>query len=422
VLLENVYNSKLVKEKSMQKISKNPVNHSVCETVDQKEILNRVQNDSYEDLAVCHPCKIIDTEEILNQLMAAPTHTGSVDSSLVASLCKVQNDSYGDMADCHPRKIADREEILNQVQNDSYGDMADCHPRKIADHEEILNQLMAAPTHTGSVDSPLVASLCKVQNDRKAVVEFEEHDVETLTRISNFRKAQIEILPSHKERGVTRKTLRKKAAFTLAEVLIAIGIVGIVSALTIPNLIHNYQKRQTVVRIKKAISLWKNASRLSREDLGDITDEETHYHYFRGGAVWKKYYAPYISASRCDYSSYCGYGENTPWRFSKSRLDGLHTLTVLCQFKLTTNDGYFFQYFSSACGDASNQLIVDINATEGPNIIGKDVFFLDIGNDFNPLCSSYTDTQIDKNCPGYCCAEKIRRAGWVIDKSYEWNY
>ena len=35
----------------------------------------------------------------------------------------------------------------------------------------------------------------------------------------------------------------KKAAFTLAEVLITLGIIGIVAAMTIPTLVSNYQKK-----------------------------------------------------------------------------------------------------------------------------------------------------------------------------------
>lgn len=37
-----------------------------------------------------------------------------------------------------------------------------------------------------------------------------------------------------------RKT---KNAFTMAEVLITLGIIGIIAALTIPQLIKNYEKR-----------------------------------------------------------------------------------------------------------------------------------------------------------------------------------
>lgn len=50
-----------------------------------------------------------------------------------------------------------------------------------------------------------------------------------------------------------------KYAFTLAEVLITMGIIGIVAALTIPALIANYQKQVTVDRLKKSFSVISNA-------------------------------------------------------------------------------------------------------------------------------------------------------------------
>lgn len=39
--------------------------------------------------------------------------------------------------------------------------------------------------------------------------------------------------------------LKNTKAFTLAEVLITLGIIGVVAALTIPGLITNFQKRET---------------------------------------------------------------------------------------------------------------------------------------------------------------------------------
>ena len=41
---------------------------------------------------------------------------------------------------------------------------------------------------------------------------------------------------------------KRKPAFTLAEVLITLGIIGVVAAITIPNLITHYQKKQTVTK------------------------------------------------------------------------------------------------------------------------------------------------------------------------------
>ena len=48
-------------------------------------------------------------------------------------------------------------------------------------------------------------------------------------------------------------------AFTLAEVLITLGIIGVVSALTIPNIIGNYQKTVTINQLKVAYSVLSNA-------------------------------------------------------------------------------------------------------------------------------------------------------------------
>lgn len=48
-------------------------------------------------------------------------------------------------------------------------------------------------------------------------------------------------------------------AFTLAEVLITLGIIGVVAAITIPTLIRNYQERAMVNKIKLAHSQLHNA-------------------------------------------------------------------------------------------------------------------------------------------------------------------
>ena len=61
-----------------------------------------------------------------------------------------------------------------------------------------------------------------------------------------------------------------KAAFTLAEVLITLGIIGIVAALTIPAIITNYQKKATVVHLHKVYAQLKNMVKLSELDNGSM--------------------------------------------------------------------------------------------------------------------------------------------------------
>ena len=46
-----------------------------------------------------------------------------------------------------------------------------------------------------------------------------------------------------------------KKGFTLAEVLITLGIIGVVAALTLPSLIQNYKEKATVTAVKESYSI-----------------------------------------------------------------------------------------------------------------------------------------------------------------------
>lgn len=65
-----------------------------------------------------------------------------------------------------------------------------------------------------------------------------------------------------------------KKGFTLAEVLITLGIIGVVAAMTIPNLITAHQKKVTVTKLQRAISILNQAYRLSYEENGDASAQE----------------------------------------------------------------------------------------------------------------------------------------------------
>lgn len=54
--------------------------------------------------------------------------------------------------------------------------------------------------------------------------------------------------------------------FTLFEVLITLGIIGVVAALTIPTLIANYKEKEFVIRAKNAYSIIQNAVQLTRAE------------------------------------------------------------------------------------------------------------------------------------------------------------
>lgn len=64
----------------------------------------------------------------------------------------------------------------------------------------------------------------------------------------------------------------KRVAFTLSEVLITLGIIGVVAAITIPMLTKAYQKRVVETKLEKFYSMMNQTVRMSTIDNGD-TDQ-----------------------------------------------------------------------------------------------------------------------------------------------------
>ena len=59
---------------------------------------------------------------------------------------------------------------------------------------------------------------------------------------------------------------RVTKAFTLAEVLITLAIIGVVAALTLPTMIANHQKKVYVVQLQKAISTLEQGFKMMMAD------------------------------------------------------------------------------------------------------------------------------------------------------------
>ena len=72
-------------------------------------------------------------------------------------------------------------------------------------------------------------------------------------------------------------TFRKALAFTLAEVLVVLGIIGVVSALTLPNLGQNTGNKETVAKLQKVQSELNDALGRAQAEYGPVKT------WFRGG-------------------------------------------------------------------------------------------------------------------------------------------
>ncbi|MDR1168491.1 MAG: type II secretion system GspH family protein [Heliobacteriaceae bacterium] len=82
-----------------------------------------------------------------------------------------------------------------------------------------------------------------------------------------------------------------KKGFTLAEVLITLGIIGVVASLTMPALIGNYRKNVVIVRMQKFYSVFNQALKMSEVDNGPIKDWTfaTLYDYDENVEFYQKY-------------------------------------------------------------------------------------------------------------------------------------
>ncbi len=178
----------------------------------------------------------------------------------------------------------------------------------------------------------------------------------------------------------------KKAAFTLAETLITLTIIGVVAALTIPNLISSYQKHTYVVGLKKAYSQFQNAMKMIPITQGcpagdfDCAGWNDWGHYENGqwvsdvtnidgqefnGKTFNK--RTYLLSKQFKINKLC-YSRSTDPECTKAAKASYGHWTFNAAPLFVTNDGMTF-YYNSSLG-----IGIDINGLNGPNKYGRDLF------------------------------------------------
>ena len=88
-------------------------------------------------------------------------------------------------------------------------------------------------------------------------------------------------------------------AFTLAEVLITLGVIGVVASVTIPTLIQNYQKHVTVTKLKRFASVLRQANAMKNKDIieGNFIDPDNTFEPYNGTdaeKIFNMHLKPYI--------------------------------------------------------------------------------------------------------------------------------
>ena len=176
-------------------------------------------------------------------------------------------------------------------------------------------------------------------------------------------------------------------AFTLAEVLIVLGIIGIVAAMTVPNLVQKYTERANVVKLKRAYAVLTQAYRLAQEEWGEGFRVDFDWSQPESRRAFLERLIPYLKvAVDCK--------GNTKACFVKrgGKGDLGHYLSGLGTYvgggNMTTGagvllmDGTLITIHSSPYSSRhAVRIMVDINGPSMPNRYAYDTFFFKIENE-----------------------------------------
>ena len=210
---------------------------------------------------------------------------------------------------------------------------------------------------------------------------------------------------------------RKRTAFTLAEVLITLGIIGIVAALTLPTLTSRYQEKVFITRLEKTYSILVSAYKLAVEENGSSTgwglsfDED-------GATLLAEKMKPYLNVTKD-----CGIDKKQmclPDRYYDYKGQFLNYAGTQANsaYVVALADGTVLQFRGQ---DSSHALFpdgfiyVDLNGKKRPNRYGVDVFGFDIYDDtLSPMGQLHSK----RNTYGwsYCKSateESILAYGWA---------
>ncbi|MBR1754105.1 type II secretion system protein, partial [bacterium] len=201
----------------------------------------------------------------------------------------------------------------------------------------------------------------------------------------------------------------KKCAFTLAEVLITLGIIGVVAALTIPTLMQKTNQKETVSKVKKAYSVLSSAVSLAiahdgTVDKWGIASDDSVSANLIGGKI-----IPYLNIVKDCGNEFSDCFYNGEYKDLNGVFGANYSSHGGIYYNVLLSDGTAMM-FRTTKDDCQNngaciKVYVDINGTKGPNYRGKDMFIFDIYA--NKVVPAGDGSDCNLNGVGASCASYI---------------
>ena len=162
-------------------------------------------------------------------------------------------------------------------------------------------------------------------------------------------------------------------AFTLAEVLLTLAIIGVVAALTIPAVVTKITKDQYVTGLKKAYNTLKAVEREAIQVHGPM--ENWDWSTGTTTSDFEKYFLPHFDVLKnCGATTEKGCFATGLTNLSGGTYDDFNSIYY---YKIVTSDGMSWAYEKSPSTTPlymQGVFYVDVNGLKSPNRWGRDIF------------------------------------------------
>jgi prepilin-type N-terminal cleavage/methylation domain-containing protein len=212
-------------------------------------------------------------------------------------------------------------------------------------------------------------------------------------------------------------------AFTLAEVLITLLIIGVVASLVIPNFLQDTQNEELNVQFKKDFSTFNDAARLMMLDNGGNLAGL----FANNMDLMNKFgdYIPLIKKCPTNNTGCFHTGTNSwknlhgddGWINQTDYPTAIITNGSLIRFTLARSDCEYDYGTGSVAEHSCGNLVFDVNGFKGPNMAGRDIFYVwvtktgiypyGMTNDIRSNWSAYCNKNNSTINSGIGCTAKV---------------
>ena len=231
-----------------------------------------------------------------------------------------------------------------------------------------------------------------------------------------------------------------KKAFTLSEILITLGVVGVVAVLTVPGVMRNYQNRLYTAQLEKTYAQISDALQaiMNDENVDNFyeTTAGTGTTCYTSGD--KKcttglgyFFQNYFKTIKTDCMSATNTTEpclkNTTGAYKT--VGGVNVAVPHGNYFVQTTSGAVIGGFYNASNNCMS-IIVDVNGIDEPNVAGRDTFSMDIRAngtiaDYNSGCGANAMGAAASTCTtgstgsiydaSAGCLSNVIEAGWKME-------